>query len=113
MKKRFNLPENNDGNNATEVSVFFQKPRVNMHNGQSESGGFYVSFNTGAVEHGDGYSSFRFEMFAGFKVKVAEGSRDSKKKCQQILDSIPESVAIAAHEGDRATAYQLLKQVFA
>lgn len=110
MKKTFYFNPNEKGDNAVEVSVFYQKGGMNWYNGKQESGGFYVSFHSGVSDKNDKYSSFTCMLFDGFKIRVADGTRDNKKKCQTILDSITEEIAQAAFDNKPQTVFDLLSK---
>lgn len=87
------MPTNEKGHNAIEISIFHQKPQTNMFNGRSESGGFYISFKSGELKQESGYTSFVFDLLAGYKIKIAEGSRDSSKKRLQMIEKVTEELA--------------------
>lgn len=114
MRRRFMFEPNTAGDDAIEISVFYQKPGYNYYNGDKESGGFYVSFQPGKMETDpEGrYSSFTFMMFtSGFKIKVVDATRDNKKKCEKILNLITKEVAEKAFQGDKGWVYQFVKQI--
>lgn len=111
MKRTFDFPENNNGDNAIEISTFFKKAGVNWYNGQSENGGFWVSFSVGKLEKKDGYSMFSHMMFGGFKVRVAEGTRDNKKKCANILSQITQEIAELAFNDHKQLVIDRLKKL--
>ena len=114
MSRRFNFEPNTTGDNAVEVNVFYQKPGYNYYNGDKETGGFYLSFQPGnySTTPGSTYATFTFMMFtSGFKIKVMDGTRDNKKKCEKILNLITKEVAHKAFEGDKDWVFQFVKQI--
>jgi len=114
MKRRFNFEPNTAGDNAVEISAFYQKPGYNYYNGDKGTGGFYLSFQPGeyTTSPNSNFGSFSFTMFTtGFKIKVMDGTRDNKKKCEKILNLITKEVAHKAFEGDKDWVFQFVKQI--
>ena len=102
------------GDNCMEISCFYRKKGMNYFNGDMESGGFYLSFNKGKFETRDGYNSFQHMMFDGYKIKVADGERDNKKKCEKLLNAlVTQELAQAAFDGDKRKVFDMLKTVAA
>lgn len=112
MKHTFTFPPKPNGDNAVEISAFYQKGGMNWFNGKTESGGFYISFHTGCLKRDHWGESFTYMMFDGFKVKVADGSRDNKKKCAALLERVTEEIALLAYEDNQKGCYDALKQLF-
>jgi hypothetical protein len=113
MRRRFNFEPNTAGDNAIEVSVNYQKPGYNYYNGDKEPGGFYVSFQPGTytTSPNSNFGSFSFTMFTtGFKIKVCDGTRDNKKKCEKILNLVTKEIAEKAFEGDKGFVFQSIKE---